>query len=279
MKTEVVGQNSKEAFWTNYLSAAGQGLGRTFCLMPFIHPLDSIKYQIQCSEGDPKIVRFVRELMLREGLPGLYEGYWSNLKRSCTKQLWKWPIFVCVPEYLEKRGWDGYSSRVFAGVFSGTVDALFTTGLTRDAIQEMTRRSTDLNRDAILEMTRRNTERNELLKGVYLNWKLHTVGATVFLTSQKAFKEGYLSYTEKRELGSRDYFCIGLLSAGVVSVSRIFLDVKNTLFFTAGPSMHSRGWRCYVATAGIHYVISVLHNATAAAAFDQFQERSTFNSV
>lgn len=66
------------------------------------HPLDSIKTQWQANIFITKSSEMVRFIYIEKGLLGFYRGFVPNLIRTTSKNLYRWPLIIFLPNFFEK---------------------------------------------------------------------------------------------------------------------------------------------------------------------------------
>jgi len=214
--------NYSDTSWKNTLLCSGFGALRGGLVCTFTHPLDNIKYLLQCNPKHQKVRHVALELFQEEGFWGFYTGFGANLGRVMVKQFWRWPVLMGFPSYLEKKKITPLKGQLYTGLTLATLDAFGTTPLEKARIVLIT--SIHHNKSITTWDVMKQGWR-----GVTPYWLKLSANWSSFLISQRLYRSTYREYVGRQQLSIFELAFIGTAVGGTVSLFSTPFDYVNTL--------------------------------------------------
>ena len=84
-----------------YLDAAVTGVIRACLGLLIEHPLECIKTQWQNKFKFTKSLEIIKDIYKEKGILGFYRGFITNLIKSSTKQIYRWPLMIYFPSFYQ----------------------------------------------------------------------------------------------------------------------------------------------------------------------------------
>jgi|GEM_PF-1414810 len=95
------GHASNKFTWENYAKVSTYGAIRGVVALPFEHPLDCLKTNMQALPGNHSALGVTKNIYHNKGILGFYRGYIPNTVRVVIKQIYRWPMMLFIPLGLE----------------------------------------------------------------------------------------------------------------------------------------------------------------------------------
>lgn len=115
----------------NWVQSSLWGMGRGIAVHLFIYPLEVIKIHLQCSNGQVSQAQMIHNLFKKNGILTFYQGLLPQLLKTCSKQMWCWPLITKGPLYLSSLQIGEISGQCITGIGIAAIDATLTTPLER----------------------------------------------------------------------------------------------------------------------------------------------------
>ena len=71
-----------------------------FASLPFEHPLDALKTNMQSSQTTLR--QTVKEMLRKKGWRAFYNGFAVNSARVIIKQAYRWPLWIAISDFYKK---------------------------------------------------------------------------------------------------------------------------------------------------------------------------------
>lgn len=85
-----------------YMKTALIGISRGAIGLIWEHPLDSIKTQWQTNFHVVKSTEMINYIYKEKGIIGFYRGFIPNLIRQSSKNAYRWPLMLYLPQFFKK---------------------------------------------------------------------------------------------------------------------------------------------------------------------------------
>lgn len=85
-----------------YMKTALIGVTRGAIGLVWEHPLDSIKTQWQTNIHVVKSTEMINYIYKEKGILGFYRGFLPNLIRQSSKNVYRWPLMLYLPQFFKK---------------------------------------------------------------------------------------------------------------------------------------------------------------------------------
>jgi len=85
-----------------YMKTALIGVARGAIGLLWEHPLDSIKTQWQTNVHVAKSTDIINHIYKEKGIIGFYRGFIPNLVKVSSKNIYRWPLMLYLPQYFKK---------------------------------------------------------------------------------------------------------------------------------------------------------------------------------
>lgn len=115
----------------NWVQSSLWGMGRGIAVHSFIYPLEVLKIHVQCSSTQISQAQMVQNLFQKNGFFSFYQGLPPQLLKTCSKQIWCWPLITEGPLYLRSLHIGEVSGHFITGIGIAAIDATITTPLER----------------------------------------------------------------------------------------------------------------------------------------------------
>lgn len=146
-----------------YVEAAFTGLCRGLLRLPIEHPFDCIKTQWQANPQLKSALRTVNHINSTHGIKGFWNGAAPAAFRNGIKELYRWPLMLCLPHIYNKLLIAGNLSQTKHARDSTTAKTL--TGLTIAGVESFI--ICPLERVKVTFITREKASRSVALQSVF----------------------------------------------------------------------------------------------------------------
>lgn len=245
----------------NFLTSSSfLGVTRGIVIHTLVYPLEVVKIKQQCALTSEKNYRIASQLFQKEGLQAFYRGLTPQLIRTSIKQTWCWPLMTNMPHQLERYGFNTFYQHALTGLIIATFDAAVTSPLERAKILSIVKTNSSFSLKTFYK---------EGWHGFTTQWMKLAVSWSVFLVSQKYFREQYREKSDDQKLTFPQLIASGIQTGAVVSLMAAPFDVANTLKQSKNINASSlfsgnivrnmyRGWPIQILSVVIHNIASIM---------------------
>ncbi|CAG9331768.1 unnamed protein product [Blepharisma stoltei] len=198
------------------------GISRTIAALPFEHPFEYIKTQVQANPHvDP--YKFVINDIKSNGILKLYTGLIPNAIRNSFKQAYRFPMMVHFPRIFRTFIRNENAVQTLTGLSIAAIEGYIICPLERLKTWIMTSPKA-----TIRQFFREKNLKHEAFRGIQPLLFKQTISWVTFLGCTSFFKEITKKYTHKEELLYSELLIIGAI-VGVINTAAVMpLDFAKT---------------------------------------------------
>lgn len=217
-----------------YLKVSVLGILRGAIGLIWEHPLDSIKTQWQTNAHIRKSRDIVNHIYKEKGFVGFYRGFFPNLIRQTSKNVYRWPLMLYLPKVFNKMNnslarslnTDGLC-KIQTGLAIANIETLLINPLERLKIFLMTHKNVSNKYYSILIHFYKNNEgrfMKQLFQGLEASLYRSNISWVTFLYLDYKGKHIIKSYSQKDQLNFSELILISFfVGLGNLCFSKIFV--------------------------------------------------------
>jgi hypothetical protein len=95
----VVNETASNSGLVVLLKASYMGAARAVLGLPFEHPFDTIKTNMQALSKESGAT--ISDIYASKGIAGFYSGFLINTVRVLSKQIYRWPLMIGLSTYYQ----------------------------------------------------------------------------------------------------------------------------------------------------------------------------------
>lgn len=220
-----------------YIKVSLLGILRGAIGLIWEHPLDSIKTQWQTNVHIRKSSEIINYIYKEKGIIGFYRGFFPNLIRQTSKNLYRWPLMLFFPKFFKKINdifFNSYNSDGFCKIQTGlaiaNIETFLISPLERLKIYFMTHKNIKDNKHSFLVhfyVSNKGKLIKQLFKGLEASLYRSNISWVTFLYFDYKGKRFIKSYSQKDELAFVDLLFVSIF----VGIGNLFFSNKFFYLF------------------------------------------------
>jgi len=194
------------------------GVTRGVIVKTAINPLEVVKVRLQASYVDETsctCFKVIKDLYSQDGSKAFFRGLKPQVKRTCIKQAWGWPLLMYTSKFLDDYSLSSPVKQGVLGLSIATVDAGLGTPFERLRMAETEKTSLKLNL-------------KNAWKGMGVQWCKLAIQWPGFLVTQDFLKKRRKETLQINNLAFTDLTFIGIQTAFIVGAISAPADFANT---------------------------------------------------